>query len=318
MSCTRPVTAYWAKDVNPSGKRSLVFSKTAALSGIPVMMPCGQCVDCRLAHAGGWAARMMKEAQYGFTRHTSGELIRHEVSSFLTLTYDPENLPDGASLVKKDISAFCKRLHNRLLRSRGHGIRFYYSGEYGERYGRPHYHAIIFGFDWPDKKFYKYNKRGEPIYSSEYCRELWPYGRNGSGNVTFESCAYVSGYVVDKVKGDAADEYYWRYDPRDGAEHLVEPEFSGMSRNPGIGRYWFDKYHGETYRDDFLVVNGSSVPAPRYFDVLYDSVDSVRLAKLKSVRRRRALLHKHEQTPERRRIREIVSIRRLEQRGKGL
>jgi len=241
----------------------------------------------------------------------------HETSSFLTLTYDDDHLPEGGTLVKKDISAFCKRLHNRLLRARGYGIRFYYSGEYGETYGRPHYHAIIFGFDFPDRKFYKNNKRGEPIFQSEFCRELWPVGRNGIGLVTFESCAYVAGYVVDKVTGDKADDYYQRVSP-DGVVYRLQPEFSDMSRRPGIARAWFDKYAAETYRDDYTIVSGRRVRPPRYFDTLFEGIDAERLKALKSVRRRRAKVHAFDQTPARRRIREIVALRRLKERGKSL
>ena len=306
MSCLFPNTAYRSKDVNPAtGKRPLVFSKTAAHSGIAIKVPCGQCINCRLDHARVWAIRLMKEN------------ASHDTSCFLTLTYDDEHLPVGGTLVRSDISSFCKRLHNRLLRARGRGIRFYYSGEYGETYGRPHYHALIFGFDFPDRKFYKRNKRGEPIYSSEFCRELWPAGRNGIGLVTFESAAYTAGYVVDKITGARADEYYMRVDA-DGQIFELEREFAGMSRRPGIGRLWFDKFHGETYRDDFIVVNGVRVRPPRYFDNLFEEIDSKRLSKLKSVRRRRALLHKADQTYDRRRVREIVAIRRLALRGKDL
>ena len=272
MPCLGPLTAYKPKFGSES--KRLVFDKRLSETGIPVSVPCGQCVECRLDNARQWGIRIMKEAQC------------HEASSFLTLTYDDANLPDGGTLVKDDIQAFHKRLHNRLLRSRGYGIRFYYSGEYGETYGRPHYHSIVFGFEFPDKQFYKYNKRGEPIYQSEYLRDLWPVGRNGIGLVTFDSAMYVAGYVVDKVNGKLEKEgHYVRVDS-DGRVYSVLPEFAGMSRRPGIGRPWFDKFKDETYRDDFVVVNGARARPPRYFDNLFEDVDSARLARLKVIRRR--------------------------------
>lgn len=310
MPCLGPLTAFYSKELNASGKRGLVFDKRASHSGVKIMIPCGQCVECRLDYARNWAIRLMKEKQC------------HDVSSFLTLTYDSEHLPEDGSLSKVAISAFCKRLHNRLLRSRGKGIRFYYCGEYGERFGRPHYHAIIFGYDFPDKKFYKYNSRGEPIYRSEFLRELWPFGLNGIGDVTFESAAYVAGYVVDKISVSSQSpeelrEHYSRVSA-DGVYYTVLPEFSGQSRRPGIGRLWFDKFSSETYRDDSVVINGMAVRPPRYFDTLYEGIDAKRLKDLKSVRRRRALVKKADQTSRRRRVRELVIQARLGLRKKDV
>lgn len=287
MPCLGPLTAYYSKVVNPSGKRSLVFRASDSFSGVPISVPCSQCVECRLDHARQWAIRLMKENQC------------HETSSFITLTYDDSHLPDGKTLVRSHVQAFHKRLHNRLLRSRGYGIRFYYSGEYGETFGRPHYHSIIFGFDFPDKKFYKRNHRDEPIYKSDYLRELWPFGDNGIGLVTFESAAYVAGYVVSKISvgHDEASEArfndrYLRSDS-EGRPFLLEREFSGMSNRPGIGHNWFQRFHKETYRDDSVVIGGIAVRPPRYFDNLFEGIDAKRLKRLKSVRRRRAMLQDH-------------------------
>lgn len=275
MACLGPLTGYASKIVNPSGKRSLVFRKSEAHSGVPISIPCGQCVECRLAHAGSWAVRIVKEASC------------YPSNSFITLTYDNEHLPADKSLSRRDIALFHKRLHNRLLRDRGYGIRFYYSGEYGETYGRPHYHSIIFDFGFPDKVFYKKNARGEPIYRSEFLSELWPAGGNGIGDVTFETAAYTAGYVVDKITGEKADAFYTRLDD-EGRPHRIETPFSFMSK--GIGKPWFLKYGCETYRDDNVVVAGRVRRPPRYFDKLFEGIDPDRLLRLKSVRKRRALL----------------------------
>lgn len=266
-----------------NGGRYWTSDPRKSISGIPHDIGCGQCIECRLQYARDWSIRLEKENRM------------HDTSSFVTLTYDDENLPYGGTLVKEDIAAFHKRLHNRLLRSRGYGIRFYYAGEYGELLRRPHYHSIIFGFDFPDKKFYKENDRGEPIYVSDYLRDLWPAGRNGIGLVTFDSCMYVAGYVTKKITKphDAASEAryaaaYGRYDA-DGRYYTVLPEFCNMSRGrgkvKGIGSSWLAKFGTETYRDDSLVVNGASVRPPRYFDNLFEEVDADRVKVLKSKRR---------------------------------
>ncbi len=280
MPCLGPLTAYRPKAGADSAR--LVFDRKKGDLDKRVDVPCGQCIECRLDYARQWAIRLQKEAQC------------YDVSSFITLTYDNEHLPAGNTLVKRDVALFHKRLHNRLLRERGYGIRFYYSGEYGETYGRPHYHSIIFGFGFPDKQFYKKNERGEPIFQSEFLRELWPVGRNGIGDVTFESCAYTAGYVTEKISPghDASSKAkfeakYGRYDDN-GNFYLLEREFSNMSRRPGIGRPWFDKFKDETYRDDGLVVSGKFVRPPRYFDTLFGELDADRLDELKVLRRQKA------------------------------
>lgn len=286
MPCIGPLTAYYGKIVNPvTGKRRLVFNKQDAFSGVPVSVPCGQCIECRLDYGRQWAIRLEKENKC------------HDVSTFITLTYDDDNLPADGSLVKEDLQAFHKRLHNRLLRKRGVGIRYYGAGEYGATFGRPHYHSIIFGYDFPDKKWYKDNDRGEPIYVSEFLRELWPAGRNGVGMVTFDSCMYVAGYVCNKISEGHDDQSrerfarkYGRYSS-DGRFYLLQPEFSHMSRDPGIGAPYFQKFGSEVYRDDTVVVNGVSVRPPRYFDNLFEEVDSKRLSMLKRKRKLRAVEH---------------------------
>lgn len=305
MACLYPNIAYYSDVVNPTGKRSLVFNKLRSFSGVPISVPCGQCVECRLDYARDWSIRLMKERQC------------HLTSCFLTLTYDQENLPEGGTLVRKHISAFCKRLHNRLLRSRGVGIRFYYAGEYGETFGRPHYHAIIFGYNFPDRKFYKNNKRGEPIFSSEICRELWSFGRNGIGEVTPESCSYVAGYVVDKINGKKEQEGYYVRQSADGRTYALLPEFAGMSRRPGIGKLWFERYAKETYRDDFTIMNGVRVRPPRYFDIMFEEVDKARSDVVKKVRRRNAL-DRPKRSNRTSVVREIVLKAKLRQRGKDL
>ena len=41
----------------------------------------------------------------------------------------------------------------RLRKKYGSKIRFFQCGEYGELYGRPHYHACLLNFDFPDKEY---------------------------------------------------------------------------------------------------------------------------------------------------------------------
>lgn len=297
MPCYAPLTGFYSKDVGKSGKRGITFDRGASFSGVSIKLPCGQCIGCRLERSRQWAVRCMHEKQM------------HTDSCFVTLTYGDDYLPEGGTLVKSHMSLFVKRLHNRLLRSRGRGIRFYGCGEYGEQYGRPHYHLLIFGYDFLDKKLSQRNKRGEPLYTSSELSELWTFGHHAIGSVTFDSAAYCARYIMKKVTGEFAQDYY-DVMTSDGQIVSRVPEFTNMSRRPGIGLTWFKKYGSHAYKWDSVVINGKEVRPPRYYDVQYELVDSSRLAALKSKRKRQALKHRSDNTPERRRVRETVQYLR--------
>lgn len=155
-------------------------------------LPCGQCIGCRLERSRQWAMRCMHEASL------------YDQNSFITLTYDDSNIPNGGSLNYDDFQRFMKRLRKYA----GVRLRFYMGGEYGEQLSRPHYHACIFGYDFPDKIYYKKTSSGERIHTSKILQKLWPYGLSSVGNVTFESAAYIARYCVQKVTGQAADAHY--------------------------------------------------------------------------------------------------------------
>ena len=225
MVCFQPLKGWKSKTINEkSGKRSVVFSRNLGLVDLPVELPCGQCSGCRLERSRQWAMRCVHEAQL------------HEDNIFITLTYDNEHLPYGGSLYYRDFQLFMKRLlvHADRHLKRHPGIRFYMCGEYGENFGRPHYHAVMFNYDLPDKKLFKM-ERGNPLYTSEILSELWGKGLTSVGGVTFQSAAYVARYIMKKVTGDAAEDHYTRIDPETGEVFERVPEFTNMSRRPGIG-----------------------------------------------------------------------------------
>lgn len=285
MPCYAPLSAYYAREVGRSGKRGITFDRNSAYSGVRLSLPCGQCVGCRLERSRQWAIRCMHERAL------------YDRNVFLTLTYDDDNLPAGGTLVKRDLQLFMKRLRKAY----GKGVRFYACGEYGERTLRPHYHLLLFNCDFEDKVFYKRAKRGERLYTSEIVRRLWPKGFNVLGDVSFDSAAYVARYILLKRTGDRSAEHY--------AGRL--PEFTLMSRRPGIGARWFEKFHVEAYAWDSVVMNGRKIRPPRFYDTRFEVVDSARLAELKVKRRRKALVHRSDNTPRRRRVRELVQLKRL-------
>ena len=144
MPCFGPLVAYYAAEVSESGKRRLVFDKRHSHSGVKIQLPCGQCIGCRLERSRQWAIRCMHEKSL------------YSLSSFLTLTYDDDHLPPNGTLVKRDFQLFMKRLRWEM----GDGIRFFACGEYGDGNLRPHYHALLFNVDFPDKRKCGVGKNG--------------------------------------------------------------------------------------------------------------------------------------------------------------
>lgn len=236
----------------------------------------------------------------------------HEASlysdnSFLTLTYSPENIPAGRSLYYRDYQLFMKRLKKALA---GRSIRFYMCGEYGDNYGRPHYHSILFDIDFPDKVLFKTNRQGDPIYKSDFLSGVWGLGHVTFGAVTYESAAYVARYVCKKITGNAelVQNHYQYFDLQDGQIYSLVPEFANMSRKPGIGKAWLDKYQSDVYPDDFVIVKGRKTRVPRFYD---KNIDESLLLHIKERRINRARRHKENNTPERLAVREAVLRARL-------
>jgi len=249
MPCFHPLDAFQSRIRDPqTGKRPITFSRANSGGHDPIKLPCGQCIGCRLERSRQWAMRCVHEAQM------------HKQNCFITLTFSPEYLekrPNPMSVDVRDFQLFMKKLRNRY----GSGIRFYHCGEYGEKNGRPHYHACIFGFDFSDKTLWKV-ANGHRLYISPSLTELWPYGFSTIGDVTFESAAYVARYIMKKINGDLAENRY--YDRQTG--EIINPEYTTMSRRPGIGKGWFEKYSSDVYPHDYVVINGVKCKPPKYYD----------------------------------------------------
>lgn len=145
-------------------------------------------------------------------------------------------------------------------------IRFYMAGEYGDKFERPHFHACIFGFNFPDRTVWKRTPSGSLIYRSQCLEDLWLFGYSSIGDVTFESAAYVARYVMKKRTGRGVGDHYETTDMETGEIKDRTPEFNRMSLKPGIGYGWYEKYHSDVYPHDYVVVNGREVKPPKYYD----------------------------------------------------
>jgi len=116
MACYRPLSAWRGSKLNPAtGKRPIVFRASEAYLDMPMTLPCGQCIGCRLERSRQWAIRSVHEASL------------YDSNCFVTLTYSDSHLPRDCSLDPDAVPLFMKRLRKRF----GDGIRVFYCCVYG-------------------------------------------------------------------------------------------------------------------------------------------------------------------------------------------
>lgn len=193
-------------------------------------VPCGQCIACRLNYAKFWSIRMMQE------------LKLHDKACFVTLTYDDSHCPDNMYLCPEHLQLFWKRVRKRCK------IRYFACGEYGDRFGRPHYHAIIYGLAPDDRNIIE---------------DCWSYGLVHVGTVTFDSCNYVAKYMTKKLRGNSLKEKLSK-------EPYYIPEFVVMSRRPGIGAELSFEMEQFLKDNGFVYRKGKRSSIPRYYKDKFD------------------------------------------------
>lgn len=205
---------------------------------------CSGCMDCRLTRACEIATRCVHES------------YQHKNNCFLTLTYNDENLPDDLSLSTDTMQKFWKKLRRRI----GSEIKYYAAGEYGEGKGErpinPHYHACVFNYDPPDKKFWKKSPAGDNLYKSKFLDAVWGLGNVITGDLTFESAAYVARYTCKKIYGDAAPAHY--------GNRLPEQSWSSN----GIAKQFALDHIDQIYAYDEVIMRGRPLKPPPYYDKL--------------------------------------------------
>lgn len=292
-------------------------------------VPCRKCIGCRIEQSRQWAMRILHESKVS------------DCSSFITLTYAPDednltynffrknrkhwtgkkcrkqSLKRIWTLCPEDYQLFMKRLRKAVKKwyeEKGlepKKVRFFHCGEYGEAKGRPHHHAIIFNFAFPDRKVYKVvKKKGRTyvLYTSELLNKCWPHGYAICTDVTYDSAAYVSRYCTKKINGQFSDTYY----------NGRKQEYITMSNRRGIGYEWYKKYaKTDAYIEDNVICNGKKLRVPAYYDKLFDIDNAEAFAKIKANREKIAteILMKAENivdnTKERLEIREKLLLTKL-------
>lgn len=305
MPCYHPLHGYYSKALNPTGKRSIVFKLSRAISAERVSVSCGKCIGCKLESSRQTAVRGTHEVQM------------HEDNSFLTLTYAPEHLPPNGTLVKKHHQDFLKRVRKKYVRYaidpetlEGwpiNPIRYLHCGEYGEKHRRPHYHTILFGLRFMDQQPYSRTEQGHVLHTSAALTALWPFGLATVGEATFESIAYVARYIVKKLDfyGEKA---YEHLDLDTGELSFLQPEYTTRSLKPAIGKEWYARYRSDVYPSDEVIVRGKAMKPPKYYDTLLERADAEAHAAIKERRKEQALLRDDDASTRRLAEREVVKL----------
>lgn len=298
MPCYHLQTAYKHRfKKRPNGKAIISFSKDVNLKDWePISLPCGKCVGCRLEYSRQWAMRGSHEAKM------------HEDNCYLTLTYNNDNLPEGGNLEPDRMTKFMKDLRDRIKPTK---VRFMLCGEYGEQLQRPHYHLILFGYDFPDRKFHTV-MNGHRYYTSLVCSQIWPEGFNLIGDVTFETIAYVARYITKKINGKRKEKHYESVDVETGLITNKNPEFFRSSRRPGIGLGWYNKFADTDIQEDTIIIRGGhKVRPPRFYDKKTEEADPEGFKVIKE-RRLEKSKNNPDNKPDRIKVREHCKLKKFE------
>lgn len=214
-----------------------------------VDIPCGKCIGCLEMRAKEWAKRCQLEARY-----------YPGTTYFLTLTYDDDFLdfvpafskidPDCCSLVPT-----LRKVHFikfiRSLRYDRHypqvGLRFFGCGEYGPTFGRPHYHMILFNLKLPTDPESPADLQPilgqEGYFKSSFIENHWKFGFHSIFPYEYATGKYIAKYLVKDS-----------WTPNNDVVDEREKPFLHMSRNPGIGRMYFEDHKEELLKYDSIAI----------------------------------------------------------------
>lgn len=195
---------------------------------VGLTVPCGKCVSCMATRSAQWSVRAYHESQL------------RDKNCFITLTYDDDHIPQDGKLRRSDLQDFWRELRRKLP---PRSLRYLACGEYGEKTHRPHYHALLFGVDFRQGSL----PLTEGFYTHPDVQAIWGKGIISISSVNMATCCYVAGYATKKL----------------GAPDT----FVTMSKKPGLGHGWLDKYSDEIRNNGCVVIEGRRLPIPKkYFE----------------------------------------------------
>lgn len=309
MSCYKPLIRLYNPDDKEQSGRVYSLARFSQLSGKQLkyedlmynpkimLIPCGQCIGCRIRQREDWTTRIELEAR---------DYPKEEVW-FITLTYDDDHVPgmivktgeimrkvqyawkpgekrpDSVQiLLYEDIQKFLKRLRKAY---RGK-LRYFVAGEYGEQTARPHYHMILYGWKPTDlENLYKIHHNG--YYSSKWLSDIWGMGQIQIAQAVPETYRYVAGYVTKKmyeIDGKKANAYY---------ELGQTKPFACMSLKPGLGDHYYQEHKTEIWKQGYIqCTNGKHAQIPRYYEKQMEAENPKRLWRIKQNRQKNAIEQK--------------------------
>lgn len=288
MACTSPLRGYR----NPTTKQIEFVNRKETLGRFGLItVRCGVCMGCRIDRARSWGIRCWHESQL------------HEDNCFITLTYDHQNIPQHHSLHKPDFQNFIRAMRKKL-RPKGVNIRYFAGGEYGTQdrrcLGRPHYHAILFGWRPADGIPVGRGKKGHKRYISKFLTDTWGKGMAEWGEVTYRSANYTAKYCLKKIHGKGRDQTnpetglkpYERIYEFSGEIVQVEPEFLLVSLKPAIGKKWYEKFSDELWATDNVAgPEGQEWPVPEYYTRLLKAENEAKHYQIIAARQKKAKLY---------------------------
>lgn len=304
MSCSQPSRLCPDGTYNPeTGKPGYIYERfkkyttetslketkymSSFLSNRPdiIEVPCGVCENCKADQAYEKAFRMMAEDKSS------------SASCVINLTYDDDHIPkyydinkktgevyltDNNTLYYPDVQDFKKRLQRHFKYHYDEdNIRSVVAGEYGDTYGRPHYHIVFYNLNIRDLVYRGKTKNGSDEYTSDTISKLWGKGFVTIGDFSRETAQYVSNYILKKIKGGESEAHYNGLGKR--------PEFVVSSLKPGIGADWLIN-HIEDYKKYGKLVIGTNsgvmeLHSCQYLDRIIEKENPEELKRLKEAKR---------------------------------
>lgn len=160
------------------------------------VVPCGKCHKCLRDRQNAWVFRLQQEMKISSS------------AAFITLTYaePPQSFNGHQTLEPDHLKNFWKRLRKATNRK----IKYFAVGEYGTKFLRPHYHAIV------------YNLPQSIIQNSDKLTTHWKHGNTDIAPSNGATMRYTAGYIMQTK---------WQPTQDDDDRH---PQFQRQSKNLGI------------------------------------------------------------------------------------
>lgn len=219
-----------------------------------ITVPCRKCMGCRIQKRNYYSMLARFESFTYYQKNLD--------SSFITLTYDDDNLPSNGSLSIEESKKFVKRLREHLSRTdfpkkkiymfgRERFVpdfKFYIAGEYGSEKNtyRPHYHIILFGVN--------------QFVASDFARRAWKKGNIYVSSLNGARIRYCMKYI-DK-----------QYDSDIVPDKSFQVPFSTWSK--GLGQDFIMNNFKSVIENNGINNGGRIVPLNQYYRRLY-GLDSI-------------------------------------------